>query len=360
MVDINLIGDEQTGEEKTREEERLEDFAQTSSMDTQELAFEERTETFDTTKTGAFPHRRSYSPFVSVLIIVIVIVFLGGVIYYFMFGDDSSEQTDLPQFIPESESVVESIPAESEQSTSSLETEPESELETAMQDEPPVDLGDTGSISRPSSGTREPINPISSQYLSNSVWSIQTVTDLLSSIPANLNCTLLSFAGQRLRMEFVSASASDARDFAANLNQNLGSGSFSILSESQVATNGRSFEKVLISGRIARKTQNIRGSVEAMDLDEFRNWVRTTGQQFGVQVRQINVQQGASADGYTRIPILMRIFGDKASLVAILEAIASQRLNVELTKILLVSPDMISYSDDQLMLVVNLFLYEAF
>ena len=37
MVDINLIGDDKTGEtEDTERTDRIEDFTQTSSMDTQE------------------------------------------------------------------------------------------------------------------------------------------------------------------------------------------------------------------------------------------------------------------------------------------------------------------------------------
>ena len=85
MVDINLIGDDKTGEE-----ERVDDFTQTTSMDTQELAFEERTETFDTTKTAGFAQKRSYSSLVSTLIIVVVIVLLGGAAWFFLNrGDDS-------------------------------------------------------------------------------------------------------------------------------------------------------------------------------------------------------------------------------------------------------------------------------
>ncbi|MFQ5676366.1 MAG: hypothetical protein ACE5G1_10750, partial [bacterium] len=89
MVDINLLGDDRTGTGtgETDDTDHVEEFTQTSSMDTQELAFEERTETFDTTKTAGFAHRRSYSSLLSTMIILAVIVLLGWGIYFFMFRD---------------------------------------------------------------------------------------------------------------------------------------------------------------------------------------------------------------------------------------------------------------------------------
>ncbi|MCH8981148.1 hypothetical protein IH922_03930, partial [candidate division KSB1 bacterium] len=119
MVDINLIGDEKTGEtgetgetEDTGHTDRIEDFTQTSSMDTQELAFEESTETFDTTKTAAFAQRRSYSSLISTVIILLVIVLAGWGIYFFMFKDKGDTQQagfTLPQ---DSGGFVENVPAD--------------------------------------------------------------------------------------------------------------------------------------------------------------------------------------------------------------------------------------------------------
>ncbi len=115
MVDINLIGDDKTGEtEDTEHTDRIEDFTQTSSMDTQELAFEESTETFDTTKTAAFAQRRSYSSLISTAIILLVIVLAGWGIYFFMFkdkGDTQQAGLTLPQ---DSGSFVENVPADEE------------------------------------------------------------------------------------------------------------------------------------------------------------------------------------------------------------------------------------------------------
>ncbi|NIR50774.1 hypothetical protein GWO43_28190 [candidate division KSB1 bacterium] len=366
MVDINLIGDDQSGEEKnSEEEERVDDFTQTSSMDTQELAFEERTETFDTTKT--YTHQRSYSSLISAGIIVGVIAILGVAIYFFMFKEDSStQQADLPQFIPESESVVETVPDETESQPATPETEPETQPQPPLTvDEPETPSSDVAEIEDvtpspepPRTETRESFQPVTGPFSFNSATTLQTVTDVLTSTPSNLNATLLSYAGQRIRLEIVGSSASDARNFAASLNQTLGGGNFSVVSESQVATNGRSMEKVLISGSIVRGGSQS-GSAQFLSLGQMKDWFQKTSKQFGLQVRQIKSQEGLFTDGYTKVPMLVRIYGDKTSLVGLLEAMARDQLNVEVTKVLIVSPDMISYSDEELMLVMNLFLYRA-
>ncbi|MCG8606199.1 hypothetical protein MJD09_14585, partial [bacterium] len=76
MVDINLIGDDNIGEEKTEdqtqenttESDQVDELSQTNNMETHELAFEERTETFDTTRTAGFS-RGGYSSSLRILMI---------------------------------------------------------------------------------------------------------------------------------------------------------------------------------------------------------------------------------------------------------------------------------------------------
>lgn len=365
MVDINLIGDEQTGEEKRSEQERVEDFTQTSSMDTQELAFEERTETFDTTKTGGFPHRRSYSSLVSTLIIFGVIVLIAGAIYFFFLSGDDQETAGLPPII-ESESVAqpdEQVLEPTQPEVSGGTTLPEDQ-EVVEQLQSP---GTTAEPSEPDMTQPEPLpsrpspgpSPKSTAALPvNSAETLQTVTTLLSAVPGNLNTTLLSYAGSRLRLELVGASAADARAFATTLSQSFG-GNFSVLSESQVATNGQSLEKVLISGTLPRNGSGGPMNVTVYSVKELQDWFRNTARALGLELRQIRAQRGISADGGFKTPVLVRLFGSKDVLLQFLSEMASENMNIDLAKVLLVSPDMVSYTDDQLTLVINLFVYEG-
>ncbi|MFQ6112644.1 MAG: archaellin/type IV pilin N-terminal domain-containing protein [bacterium] len=358
MVDINLIGDDK-GEEK---EEHLDDFTHTSSMDTQELTFEERTETFDTTKTAGYTLKRGYSSLVSTLIILGVVILLGAAVYFFLFsGDRRTGQANLPTIKGKVDESVETVPAETQEpevSTSITESESEANIEPEPELESGAEKGvETMPSSMPSS--RESLEPLASRILTTSRSAIQTVTDVMSMIPSNVNTTLLSYAGKRMRLEFVASTASQAQAFTNLLTQSFGPGNFTVLSESQVASNGKSFEKVLLAGSIASDGRALStGRVEFMNPEQAKNWVQNTSNQYGLQIRQFQSHQGTFVDGYLKTPILIRIFGSKSSVVGFLEEIAVEGLNVEITKILLVSPDMISFSDETLMLVLSLFLYQ--
>ncbi len=360
MVDINLIGDDTIGEDKTSEEKRVDEFAQTSSMDTQELAFEERTETFDTTKTAGFAHKRSYSSFVSTFIIFLVIVFLGWAIYYFMFKEsEPTNQADLPRIIPNSETVDESTPGEPETQAAQISdfvAEPEQEVvqQTPVQ-EPRTEERD---IIPPTPTVSENVSSVTEEILATSKLAIQTVMNIMTSLPSNLNTTLLSYAGQRVRFEFVSASASEAKDFTQRLNQYLGAGNFSVISESEIANNGQFMEKVLIAGTITGSGQVFTDYIEFLNNNQLRELVNNLSSQFGLQIRPLQIQQGKRVDGYLKTPILVRISGNKAGILNLIEEIGTQSLNIEVTKILLLAADMNSFSDENLILVINLFLYQ--
>ncbi|MFQ5823519.1 MAG: hypothetical protein ACE5JB_05640 [bacterium] len=348
MVDINLIGDDKESDD----EERVDDFAHTSSMDTQELTFDERTETFDTTKTAGYRLKRRYSSFVSTLILFGVIIILGGAVYLFLFKEDKkTSEVDLQSFTRDTQEFVESVPTETSEppkKASITEEEPEPELkhevETLPSSLPTIDQN---------------LDLVTNRILSTSRSAIQAVTELMTTIPSNLNTTLISYTGQRMRVELVASTASESQNFTNLLTQSFGTGHFTVLSESQVASNGQSLKKVLLSGTIASNGRATSvGRVEYLNLEQTKNWIQNTSQQYGLQIRQIQSNQGNFVDGYLKIPLLIRIFGSKSSMVGFLEEIASQSLNVELTKILLVSPDMITFSDETMILVLNLYLYQ--
>ena len=379
MVDINLIGDDKTGEtEDTGHTDRIEDFTQTSSMDTQELAFEESTETFDTTKTAGFAQRRSYSSLISTAIILLVIVLAGWGIYFFMFKDKGDTQQagfTLPQ---DSGSFVENMPADenntldfsaSENTDSGTDIDPEfqqfeQQPEPAFVQEPVRQLEPKPQPQRQvvdSPPARTPtvaLTPVASQFLLNSRNAVQGVTNILSSVPPNLSVTLLSYTAQRVRIEVVAGSASEARDYANVLNQNFGSGNFSVVSESQVAANGRGLEKVLITGTMSGSAGGSNDGAQFLSLSQAQNWIKQTAGQFGLDLRQVQTHQGSYVTDFQRTPIMLRVYGSQSSLVGFLGEISAQSINVELTKLLLVSPDMVSHSDENLVLVINMFLYE--
>ncbi len=379
MVDINLIGDDKTGETgDIGPTDRIEDFTQTSSMDTQELAFEESTETFDTTKTAGFAQRRSYSSLISTAIILLVIVLAGWGIYFFMFKDKGDTQQAGFTLPLDSGTFVENMPADEdntldfsagENTDRGTDLDPEfqqfeQQQESAVVQEPVRQPESDPQPQRQvvdSPPARTPtvaLTPVASQFLLNSRNAVQGVTNVLSSVPPNLNVTLLSYTAQRVRIEVVASSASEARDYANVLNQNFGSGNFSVVSENQIAANGSGLERVLITGTMSGSGGGSPDGAQFLSLSQAQNWIKQTAGQFGLDLRQVQTHQGSYVTDYQRTPIMLRVYGSQSSLVGFLGEISAQSINVELTKLLLVSPDMVSHSDENLVLVINMFLYE--
>ncbi len=379
MVDINLIGDDKTGETgDIGPTDRIEDFTQTSSMDTQELAFEESTETFDTTKTAGFAQRRSYSSLISTAIILLVIVLAGWGIYFFMFKDKGDTQQAGFTLPLDSGTFVENMPADEdntldfsagENTDRGTDLDPEfqqfeQQQESAVVQEPVRQPESDPQPQRQvvdSPPARTPtvaLTPVASQFLLNSRNAVQGVTNVLSSVPPNLNVTLLSYTAQRVRIEVVASSASEARDYANVLNQNFGSGNFSVVSENQIAANGSGLERVLITGTMSGSGGGSPDGAQFLSLSQAQNWIKQTAGQFGLDLRQVQTHQPSYVTDYQRTPIMLRVYGTQSSLVGFLGEISAQSINVELTKLLLVSPDMVSHSDENLVLVINMFLYE--
>ncbi len=370
MVDINLIGDDKTEEE---EQQQQEEFTQTTSMDTEELAFEERTETFDTTKTAGFARKRNYSSLVSTLIIFGVIVLLGGAIYFFM-GGGTSNDDELARLEQEfaAELAEESAPADETPApdpglstgSSFEEGQPVASNfpETTVADEPaektsePTPLPVDRPVQRPRAPSTRPADTFSRETFSKSQATVQGVVSLMAAVPTNLNTTLLSFTGRSARVEFVASSASEARDFTEQLNQTLGK--FSVVSESQISTNGQSMQKLLVTGRISGTGSSASGNLASYTLSQATDWLNRTARQFGVSVRELKPQPGTFVNGYQKVPLLGRLYGSQSAVLGLLKEISRQETNVEFSKILLVSPDMVTFSDDNLILVLNMYLYE--
>lgn len=353
MVDINLIGDDKGGEEK----ERVDEYSQPPDFDTQELATEDKTETFDTTKSLDYSFKgRSYTSKLSTFIIIGIIVLLGGAAYFFLKGNDRGSQEVITTLPEDAEGLVETIEgteSETEPPTSSTPEISELESEPESKSEPPIET----SIPSTMSGN---LDPMTSKIISDSKSAVSTVTSIMTTVPSNLSTTLLSYTGQRVRLEFVAPTKTDANEFTNRLTQNSAGGNFVVVSKAHVASDSRPFEKVLVSGSLSNnELTSFDGGVKSMNSEEAKAWFQQTARQYGLRVRDYKVFRASFVTGYEKIPIFVRIFGSKSSLIDFLNEFSAQNLNIELAKILFVSPDMVNFRDDNLVLVLNLYLYRA-
>jgi hypothetical protein len=372
MVDINLIGDDNIGEEKTEdkseensiESDQVDELSQTHSMETHELAFEERTETFDTTRTAAFSRGAGYSSSLRILMIAGGVVVVAGLLWLFVLRDD-------PAGDPAQVADATPIAQDASQPELGATQQPDTEGSVEGQAGEPVSPAATGAerstadaeagLSPSTPAPADIVSNVSSDYFSESVLAIKSVTEVLGTVGADLNTSLLSYAGQKIRYEFIGSTQLSSGDIASELNQRFGSTDFSVLSERDVTIDGQALKKVLISGTASNfgiGNGQVSGTVESWDVSRIESWLRARADQSGLEIRQLKSQQGRMADGYMKRPLVMRLLGDGASLSNFMEALSDQKINVEMAKILVLSPAAASFGDQSLLLVLNMFVYE--
>jgi hypothetical protein len=306
---------------------------------------------------------------------VAVILLLGSAIYFFLLRDDG--EADFTADVEPLDQSTEQLLQEAEESLGDMEST-QSDQQTAsgtpLLEEPASEPEQT--TQAPSSQTiRQPeqevvsippatgsrsadIDATSGQYLAKTRSSVQTVNSLISLVPANMSVTLLSNSGNRVRMEFVAQNQAEAGDFTGRLQQQLGGSGFKVISDNQVASNGGSVQKVLVSGRASSRSGSASGRIEYLNSTQASDWIKNTARQSGLSIIQLNTQQASFIEGVQKTPIFARLSGSKEAVRSMLDDLAGQNVNLELAKVILVSPDHIYYDDDTLVLVMNLFLYE--
>lgn len=362
MVDINLMGDD--AGEKEEKRERADEFTEPSTVDTGEFSFEDKTDTFDTSKTVDYSFKsRSFASNLTTFAIFGVIILLGAAAYYFLFRGD--EPTTPPQRLTqEPPQFVETDPQE---------TEPQEDPQTARQETPPLDRQPEPEPepqrepeSRPAERRPSPTpGPTSTRSLprgtvSTSNAALDVARGVIASTPENINLTLLSYAGRRLRLEFVAPTESRARGFVDELSRTYAGANFVVLSESRVASNGQGWQKVLLSGNVnGGAGGSVQAGAQMLDLSSCKAWFERMANTYRLQIKEFKSHNATFSEGFEKIPVFLRIYGSKASLTRFLEEMSNQSLNLEITKVLLISPDMASYSDDNLLLVLNTFLLQS-
>ena len=123
-------------------------------------------------------------------------------------------------------------------------------------DMPAEGTTETSGSGTPTSKVPEGVSTGVAGFSANSKAAIGSVTSLINSVPANLNATLLSYAGETVRFEYVASNSAEANDFTGQLRQFFGPSNFKIISENQVAGRGRSLDKVLVLGKHSSTSGN--------------------------------------------------------------------------------------------------------
>lgn len=320
MVDINLIGDEERREERQREES----FAKTVSLDARDLQNQEKPFTFD--KRTVREVNDSSRKLVYVLLVAIIVLGIGAILY-FMPGKASKTQAYKPQ--------VGEPAAITEQPTLPVETTTES-----------------GTTGMEATAAMSPLERSLAQSTHLGAWTIDAVA---KSFDSESRFTLISyFANRRFLVEFVTPSAELTKSITDAVQQNVQPTELKVLPPENLAVNGQSLSRVLLSGSVNNEMSGaVSGAMQQMSYAQFVAWMQQLAKDHKLRQRSIDARPARDDQGLSRTPVMARFNGPRAGVIGFLDSMAAANPSIDIAKIIVVSADRKNFSDEFLELALN-------
>lgn len=332
MVDINLIGDDQTQFDNDDNEK---DFQDTYSSDADELTQDAymRGDTIDNADYARVIRRGGSKA--GVFVLFIVVVALLAVTAYLLFKPGKTPKITQPDIntmttIPEEDSLVSELPVESQ-------------IETPA--EP---------VSNVSPGVRE--------KLVQTAYDINAITQVVNTIPADVIFTLVRYNDGNILLEVYGTDKAAISDLDAVIKQKISSADLRILTQDVRNIKGRQYFRALLNGNVqvgssSQMTKKMQ-SPKFLTTADLKNQMNVMSEQFGLKVKQFDAGLEKVQGEFNTVPITFRAYGLKGNIINLLQQILTDNLNVSYVKIALIANDS-DISSPYLTLVLNLNLYRS-
>ena len=229
MVDINLIGDDQAqfGEDKEK------DFQDTYASDASDLTQNTymRGDGIDSSEYERVMKRGGSK--VGVVVLFIVVISLLATTAYILFGpgktrpmgDEQLTQSDSPNF--QEEAITEEV-ADSQVTSAQI-------VDTESQ----VDTDEMQNIG---------VSPALREEIIKSHHGVNSVVQIMNSIPASTNLTMITYNDGSILFELLTENASDISGIENILKQRVNSSDITLISQDTKYIKNRQYHQALING----------------------------------------------------------------------------------------------------------------
>lgn len=238
--------------------------------------------------------------------------------------------------------------------------------------EPPIAaMSDTGTpafedTSKSYPGSETDITPIASlspalrEKITKSQRGISTVSSILNQIPDNVNFTMISYSDGKFLLEFLAATDAAINNVSNQLQQNLYSADVKLLSKENRTIKSRQLRQALINGGvdISQNTGASSNLQEPIYLNstDLKNQLSNISRQTGLIVKQFDVKNEKAEGEFRILPIQFKATGQKNNILTFLQQINSSNINISFSKISLIAND-VDLSDPNITLLLNIGLY---
>lgn len=361
MVDINLLGEDESSEDRGREES----FAKTVSLDEpykkvedDDLSSFTKQEPLGSKSFGretAAPafSRRPAEPYGSgnegssrtkAYFIVLGLILMALTAVFFLFPRDRKKTADLTVNNPPVEEQTQ------EQSNFPPDTSFASDTGTPPVSEQPTTTEMPTTSTEPDLSST--LSPMEKQQLSSAKLAYTTVRALANSLSGANDFTLITYHGNhRFFAEFRSNSSQEAGSVAELLRGNVGALNAKTVSQSDGTESG-GMSKALVKGEMDPQAGNIilTGSLNTMSANDFAEWLKQQGANNRLNLVRFSTGSGSGAG----VPIQAHFSGANSDVMSFLSALENANVNVTINKIIVSPSNRRSLSTDNLDLVLQL------
>jgi len=323
MVDINLLGDD-----KTQNENDFDNEEYSSNYDTESKEFGNESDLVDSDIGRGF-YERSYSKSSSrktTFIIAAVVVAISIVVTVYIMVNSSKNK------IKESESKSLASPSDITTDTSAMDS---------LMKKPIVEI---------------PL--FAKEMISSTQHGIKTVETLLTTIPKDVNFTMIQYRDGNFLTELLGKSSNSLTNLNDQMQQRLASGNVKVLSRDKKNVRGAIYQQALMNGNVVLNQEQIFDAPSYLEINDVKIEFTDYCKQFGLSLKQFDVKNEIRADGYKKVPVIFRAVGSRDSALNLLNKIIEKNINVNLSKIVLLALDN-DFEGGKITIVLNMEIYYA-
>lgn len=327
MVDINLIGDDQDqfdGEENDKDKDFQDSFE--SDVGEHESGNYMSDSGIDGSEYSNYMNRGGSKKSVYILIAgSIILLFIVG---YFLIYSGKDKEPETSTYLTEQPAADDTV------DTSSLEDE---------------------------TATMSTVSPAVREKLRKSQAGVNTVSNIITTVPENVNFTMITYNDGKFLVEFLANNDNAITNVNSNLKQKLYDSEMKILSRNRRNIMGRSYRQALMNGNVnvgdgSGEFGTIR-EPKYLNANDLKNQLSRLCGQSGLALKQFDAGKNKIEGDFEIVPIKFRAVGTKSNILNFLQQVVDENVNINFTKISLIAND-VDLSDSNISLVLNIELYQ--
>jgi len=371
MVDINLMGEDDSSEDRQREES----FAKTVNLDEPDTTADEgSTSSFSREPMATSFSRESMgssfakkppelygegSSRTKAYLIVVGIILAALTAVYFLIPKSPKQPASTTL---SGQTEVQPLEGDLGEDLGEPELAAETNLPPAETQTQPSDLGEEPASTAPMNLATN-LSPFERDLVASTRLGAQTVNALANSFSAPNDFTLITYHGNnRFFVEFLSSSSDVTATLTDEIQRNVSPVELKTVSQSSLNLGGRTLNKVLVAGTMDAQAglAGITGSISRMNIAEFSDWIKGLGDSYGLVLKRYETGTRSASDDTDSVPVQVHFSGSHSGIEQFLSAFADANPSASISKIIVSPSNRRTLSTDQLDLVMHFGFVELF